>query len=175
MRRGRLALGVAALLLLADARAKPPATWDELAEPLPPLGFLFTPIVTTEHLALNIEGYTLSALAAGAYARMLRTRGQTIRREDMFALKKKDYSGEHESLLMYLAWLQEEVEHAPKPGMLMRDNVNRLITRPGENALGARKPVGADFKPRRREVPEHLRYEDAKLKPGELEFGSGKP
>lgn len=175
MRRGRLALGVLALTFLVSAHAQAPISWDELSEPLPTYGYILTPGITPEHLALNIEGFTLSALEISEYGRMLHARGLTLTREETLARTAHDYAGEHEILLMYLAWLQDAVEQAPQPGGLRADGVDRDITEPGRSALGTRKPLASDFKHKRREVPESQRNADAELKPGELEFGSGKP
>ncbi|MDD5302128.1 MAG: hypothetical protein PHS14_03380 [Elusimicrobia bacterium] len=175
MRRGRLTLGVLGLTLLANAHAQAPISWDELSEPLPTYGYVLTPGITPEHLALNIEGFTVSMLGAGEYGRMLRARGLTLKREETLARAARYNSSDREILLMYLAWLQDAVERAPKPGGLRKDGVDWDITEPSRKALGTRKPVASDFKLKRREVPENQRNADAELKPGTLEFGSGKP
>jgi hypothetical protein len=175
MRRGRLALGALALMLLTGARAQAPVTWDELSEPLPTYGYIVRPGITPEHLALNIEGFTLSALEISAYGGMLRARGLTLKREATLKETQRHYTNEHKILMMYLAWLQDAVEHAPRPGKLRSDGVDRWVAELSSDAFETRRPVASDFKLKRREVPESLRGKDMEPQPGELEFGNGKP
>lgn len=173
-RRGAVLAGAAAILL--SAADIPAQVSVDLFEPLPILGYLLKPGITPPNLAENIEGFTTAMTDMAAYDRKFRAKAMTPARQERLETATSSFGQDREILLMYLAWLQDAVERAPRPGTgLKEDGVDSSIAEKSSKQLGTRKPLASDFFVKKRELPEHERGQDAQLKPGDLEFKSKKP